>query len=47
MKFKPGDVIEMTTEDETVTRLRCRILDIESVKVASGNVKIRLTLNKA
>lgn len=48
LKYNPGDVIEITTEEEPAHTLSCRILDIESIRVESeSTVKIRVTLEKA
>jgi hypothetical protein len=47
LKFKPGDTVELATEDDQAHTFSCRILDIESVRAEAGNVKIRLTLRKS
>jgi hypothetical protein len=48
IRYKPGDIIHLDTEDEEVRSFQCRILDIESVKSQSeANVLMRLTLEKA
>ena len=48
LKYKAGDVIELTTDEAQTPYLSCRILDIESVKIDSeSSVKVRVTLEKA
>jgi hypothetical protein len=48
IKYKPGDIIQLDTEDEQVRSLLCRILDIESVKSQTeAHVMVRVTLEKA
>lgn len=48
IRYKAGDIIEMETEDETIHKFRCRILDIESIKVISEpQINLRITLEKA
>lgn len=48
LKYKPGDVIGIATEEEPTHTLSCRILDIESIRIESeSTVKIRVTLEKA
>jgi len=48
IRYKPGDVVQLETEDEQVQSLLCRILDIESVKSQTeANVLVRVTLEKA
>ena len=48
VRYKPGDVIQLETEDEHIRSLLCRILDIESVKSQTeANVLMRVTLEKA
>lgn len=47
-QYKPGDIIQLDTEDEHVRSLSCRILDIESIKTQTeSNVSVRLTLERA
>ncbi len=48
LRYKPGDVIEIATEEEPTHTLRCRILDIKSIRIESeSTVKVRVTLEKA
>jgi hypothetical protein len=48
IRYKAGDIIELETEDETIHKFRCRILDIESIKVVSEpQVNLRITLERA
>jgi hypothetical protein len=47
LKFKPGDIVELATEDDQVHTFSCRILDIELVRTDAGHVIIRLTLRKS
>lgn len=47
LRYKPGDIIEITTDEGQSKMLSCRILDIESIRIASENaVKVRVTLEK-
>ena len=47
IKYKPGDLIQLETEDENIHQFRCRILDIEAVKnSAEAKVILRFTLEK-
>lgn len=46
--YRPGDEIELETENENHPRLRCRILDLETVKKGEDpQFSIRITLEKA
>ena len=48
LTYRPGDEIDLPTEDERQPTLRCRILDIESIHSEAGMpVNVRLTLEKA
>jgi len=46
-KYKPGEIIQLETEDEHIHLFRCRILDIESTKVITDpQINLRVTLEK-
>ena len=46
-KYKPGDEVEIKTEDASTDVFKCRIVDIESVKHNTKSmVSIRVTLEK-
>jgi hypothetical protein len=48
IRYRPGDIIRLATEDDQVSSFLCRILDIESVKSQTeANVLVRVTLEKA
>jgi hypothetical protein len=48
IRYRPGDIIQLETEDDQVSSFLCRILDIESVKSQTeANVLVRVTLEKA
>ena len=48
VRYKPGDIIQLETEDEEIRLFHCRILDIESIKSQTEpNVLMRVTLEKA